>query len=82
MKTTANNQKEDPMAKTIKRLYPKTIFVENLGYEEDKFDDLAIGCTAEGALADDEDEVTIAVYKFEKMVTVRREQKITVTDAK
>ena len=70
------------MAKTKSKMYPKTIFVENVGDDVNQLEDLSMYYSAEGSLADDEDEITIAVYEFKKMVTVRREQKITVTDAK
>jgi hypothetical protein len=62
-----------------KNLYPKTIFIENLG--DDTSDDLLTSRDASQSLGDDEDEIVIAVYEFKKMVIVRREEKITVTDA-
>lgn len=60
-------------------MYPKVIYVENLG--DDLGDDFISRRYGTDSLGDAEDEITIACYKFEKMVVVRREEKITVTDA-
>lgn len=66
------------MAKS--NLYPKTIYVENVGTAD--VPDYLINNRVEYSIADDEDEVVVAVYEFKKLVVVRREEKITITDHK
>ena len=63
-----------------KSLYPQKLFVEI--YNDDSLHDNVLSFTAEEAMeSEDGDELTLAVYKFEKMIIVRREEKIVVEDA-
>lgn len=61
-----------------KSLYPKNLFIEI--YDDEFTKDTLVSFTAEDVMEyEDKDEISVAIYEFKKMVTIRREKKITVT---